>query len=297
MPENWDGSYNDLARSRFLSINDDYLEFLITRVWRLNKPCKIVDFGCGYGFMGLKLLRLLPEGSNYTGVDKTKSLLEKGEEIFNKLNYKYKFVHSDAHNVPLDDNLFDLAVSHAFLMHVDKAEKAVREMVRVTKDGGMVITCEGNRMAHFATYFTSGPIQPPYNLGIMQTYYGGIKEKDGIDYDVGLKLPSIMHQAGLVNIGCRMSDCVHCHLPGDGHEDNNKRLYDTLSNEGYGLPIKDSDIEELVKRYVKYGVSEKDAREYALHLQKQIDDFIANGREYDIVYPGMMSISYGTVRR
>lgn len=297
MAGKWDNSYDDLAKSRFLMHNDDYLEFLVTTVWRLDKPCRIVDFGCGYGFFGLKLLQLLPGGSSYTGIDKTKSLLEKGERIFSELDYEYKFVHSDAHSVPLDDSSFDLAVSHALLMHIEDAEKVVPEMIRVTKDGGMVIACEGNRLAHFATYFSSGPVQPPYNLGIMQTYYSGIKAEDRIDYDIGLKLPTIMHHAGLVNIGCRMSDCVQCHLPGDGNDEKNKKLYDTLSSEGYGLPIKDNDIDELVQRYVKYGVQENDAREYALHLQKQIDDFIANGRGYDIVYPGMMSISFGTVRK
>ena len=25
--------------------NDDFLEFLVTKVWKLNKPCRIVDFG------------------------------------------------------------------------------------------------------------------------------------------------------------------------------------------------------------------------------------------------------------
>jgi ubiquinone/menaquinone biosynthesis C-methylase UbiE len=297
MPENWDDIYDDLARSRFLSHNDDYLEFLVAKVWRLDRPYKIIDFGCGYGFFGLKLLELLPEGSSYTGIDKTRSLLDKGKEIFSKLKYEYKFVHSDAHSVPLADSSFDLAVSHALLMHIEHAEKVINEMIRVTTNGGTVIVCEGNRLAHFATYFSSGSVQPPYNLGIMQTYYSGIKEKDGIDYDIGLKLPSIMHRAGLVNIGCRLSDCVHCHLPGDGNDDKNKRLYDTLSNEGYGLPIKDEDIEGLVQRYVKYGVPENEAHEYALHLQMQIDDFIANGRSYDLVYAGMMSISYGTVRK
>jgi 16S rRNA G1207 methylase RsmC len=31
---------------------------------------KIIDFGCGYGYLGMKLLPLLPKGSTYTGVDK-----------------------------------------------------------------------------------------------------------------------------------------------------------------------------------------------------------------------------------
>ena len=49
--------------------NDDYMEFLIEKVWKINNPVDLIDFGCGIGFMGLMLLPLLPKGSTYTGID------------------------------------------------------------------------------------------------------------------------------------------------------------------------------------------------------------------------------------
>ncbi len=41
---------------RCLYYNDDYLEFLVKIVWRIDQPVKMIDFGCGYGYLGLKLL-------------------------------------------------------------------------------------------------------------------------------------------------------------------------------------------------------------------------------------------------
>jgi len=32
----------------------------VTRVWKLDQPCRVVDFGCGYGKFGTMLLPLLP---------------------------------------------------------------------------------------------------------------------------------------------------------------------------------------------------------------------------------------------
>lgn len=64
----WDSKIDYLSRTRWLYYNDDYLEFLVKSVWKITSPVRIIDFGCGYGYLGTKLLPLLPEGSTYTGV-------------------------------------------------------------------------------------------------------------------------------------------------------------------------------------------------------------------------------------
>ena len=65
----WDAADEYLQNCYLLQHNDDYLEFLVKQVWKLDQPCRVVEFGCGTGKMGLKLLPLLPEGSSYTGID------------------------------------------------------------------------------------------------------------------------------------------------------------------------------------------------------------------------------------
>lgn len=61
----WDDPIEYPRNMRWLYYNDDYLEFLVQRVWKIEKSVDIIDYGCGYGYLGLKLLPLLPEGSTY----------------------------------------------------------------------------------------------------------------------------------------------------------------------------------------------------------------------------------------
>lgn len=65
----WGEKLDYLQSTRTQFWNDDYLEFLVKYVWNIDQPQNIVDFGCGYGYLGLKLLPLLPAGSTYTGID------------------------------------------------------------------------------------------------------------------------------------------------------------------------------------------------------------------------------------
>jgi len=63
----WDSRLNYLKVSRKSFWNDDYLQFLVEKVWKIDKPVQILDCGCGFGYMGQMLLPHLPEGSGYTG--------------------------------------------------------------------------------------------------------------------------------------------------------------------------------------------------------------------------------------
>ena len=84
----WDTKLEYLKRTRDLYYNDDYIEFLVNYVWKLSKPVHIIDFGCGYGYLGLKLLPLLPKGSTYTGVDKGEQLISQARELFQPFHMK-----------------------------------------------------------------------------------------------------------------------------------------------------------------------------------------------------------------
>ena len=66
----WDTKIEYLRNTRDLYYNDDYLSFLVNTVWRIDRPVRMIDFGCGYGYLGLKLLPMLPKGTTYTGLDK-----------------------------------------------------------------------------------------------------------------------------------------------------------------------------------------------------------------------------------
>jgi SAM-dependent methyltransferase len=65
----WNRQLDYLKSTRAQMWNQDYLAFLVKNVWNFTTPRNIVDFGCGYGYLGIMLLPLLPAGSTYTGID------------------------------------------------------------------------------------------------------------------------------------------------------------------------------------------------------------------------------------
>ena len=98
----WDTKIEYLRNTRWLYYNDDYLEFLVKSVWKIDKPVNIVDFGCGYGYLGLKLLPLMPQGSTYTGMDKGTELIREAREIYSHLDYDATFITCDIDEVQLE---------------------------------------------------------------------------------------------------------------------------------------------------------------------------------------------------
>lgn len=98
----WDNQIEYLRNTRWLYYNDDYLEFLVQKVWKINEPVNIIDFGCGFGYLGLKLLPILPEGSSYTGIDKGSNLIEEAKGIFQQLSYSTEFIVGDLEEIYID---------------------------------------------------------------------------------------------------------------------------------------------------------------------------------------------------
>jgi SAM-dependent methyltransferase len=210
----WDDQFEYLRQARILQHNNDYLEFLVTRVWKLDRPCRVIDFGCGYGKFGTMLLPLLPGGSTYTGVDQSLELIAQARRMYAAMPYPSEFFEGSVYHVPFDDSTFDVAASHTVLMHIPHPEKAIQEMIRVTRHNGLIVTCDTSRNAHAALFHIDETNeQETRPLGLTQTINRAVREQTGVDYNIGLKTPILMHRAGLKNVGTRISDSVRLLFP------------------------------------------------------------------------------------
>src|SRR5579862_8452346 len=90
MPESWEDRFESLRASRVLTHNADYLEFLVSKVWRIDRqPLKVAEFGCGFGRFASMILPLLSGGSLYAGFDSAANLVSKGKEIFAGSQYRF----------------------------------------------------------------------------------------------------------------------------------------------------------------------------------------------------------------
>ncbi len=293
-PENWNEQYEELASTRWLHHNQDQFEFLVKKVWKFDRPLKIVDFGCGFGYLGIKLLELLPDGCQYTGIDNAPVLLEQGRRLFSEKNWQAEFIEHDIHSVPLEDNSFDLATTHAVLMHIPDPDIVVDEMIRVTRSGGMLLSCEANRNLHTAGFHiheTNEQESTP--LDFFQRMNTGIREKLGIDYNIGLKLPVTLHQKGLTDIQARFSDKINLHFPPMDNPEK-ERLIEGICTEGYGYGrLPEEEIKRRTDKLLSLGL---DKEEIAIELEREMTrDIPSNGKNWHIVYPGCLSWVWGTV--
>jgi len=186
--------------------NDDYFEFLVRKVWQLNRPIKVIDFGCGYGYLGLKLMPLLPEGSTYVGIDVSEELLIRGRHIFDDTTYNYNFIHGDIYEYNFNET-YDLAICQALVRHSHHPKKVLKQMVDATKKGGKVICIDVNRVSEVVGYHNSAiPYDPITSLNRFLKNWHLELDQGGRDYASGLKIPGYLSDLGLVNIDSRLND-------------------------------------------------------------------------------------------
>ena len=101
----------------------------INNFYNLPKNAKILDIGCGKGYLLYDFLKVLPSAQLY-GLDISKYALENS-----KFEIKDFLIQGSATNLPFDDNFFDLVISINTLHCLEAPDLylALKEMERVGK--------------------------------------------------------------------------------------------------------------------------------------------------------------------
>jgi len=101
----------------------------INDFYKLPENAKILDIGCGKGYLLYDFLKVLPNAEVF-GLDISKYALENS-----KSEIKSKLIQGNATNLPFDDNYFDLVISINTLHCLEAPDLylALQEMERVGK--------------------------------------------------------------------------------------------------------------------------------------------------------------------
>lgn len=140
----WNQKREYLLRTRKGYYNEDYVEFLVRKVWKLEEPVSLLDCGCGYGYLGLLLMPYLAPGSTYTGIDFAGDLIATGRELYRERGIEGEFIQEDV-LAYRSRRQYDVVICQAVLRHLDDPEGFVRKMIQLAKPGGMVICIDANR--------------------------------------------------------------------------------------------------------------------------------------------------------
>jgi len=114
----------------FTAYPDLLARYLVTR-YELSKGIEILDLGCGRGEFLRGCIRCGLTGYGVEQSSIAKSICPEAE-----------ILQADLENEPLpyDDNSFDVVFSKSVLEHFYYPEKLVKEIYRIIKPGGLVIT-------------------------------------------------------------------------------------------------------------------------------------------------------------
>ncbi|OAQ78048.1 ubiE/COQ5 methyltransferase [Purpureocillium lilacinum] len=112
----------------------------------LRPETTILDVGCGPGSITVDLARLVPQG-HVTGIEYVPDPLDGARALaVSRGVTNVTFAVADVHSLPFDDDSFDVVHAHQVLQHIADPVKALREMRRVAKPGGLVACRESASM-------------------------------------------------------------------------------------------------------------------------------------------------------
>ena len=286
---NWNSKLTYLKNTRDLYYNDDYLSFLVNTVWKISEPVHIVDYGCGYGYLGLVLLPLLPVGSRYTGIDSGEALIAEARELFRLLPSESEFLEGDATEIELNDT-YDIAICHAFLLHMSSPKTMLQKMMHSIKKGGKIICFEPHWISNMSSYFLDEENQSEIiRLGALQQLFESDMQKSGKDGNIGMKIPTFLSELGVKNIECRVSDKVNF-LDSNMQHNDKQSLYHSLKEEGIaGNP---GDKKQFIERLMTRGLTYNDA---LAQYEAELRFFKAFQMHSSLVYAPNMKITFGDI--
>jgi SAM-dependent methyltransferase len=99
---------------------------------------RVLDVGTGTGAVALTVEATMPS-SQVVGIDPSVGLLEYGRG--RAKSARVRFEVGDAQALRLEDRAFDKTVAQLVMNFIPDHEKALHEMVRVTRPGGVVSAC------------------------------------------------------------------------------------------------------------------------------------------------------------
>jgi len=155
----------------------------------LTPSMRLLDFGCGPGSITVGLARRLPQGE-VVGIDLAPAIVEQAQELADTSDLtNLQLDVGDVYALAYEDNSFDVAYGHQVLQHLSDPVRALQELQRVVKPGGLIAV----RDADYGTMVHS-PIDP--RLERWLALYHQVAARNGAEADAGRHLYGWLLAAG-----------------------------------------------------------------------------------------------------
>lgn len=190
-------SAKDIGDHRNEWWNQDFIELIVSRSVE-SKSHRILDAGCGAGHWTISLLSSLQDVHSVTCLDmETEWIRSAKENVQNAFrNIEVHACKADVHLIPIESKQFDITTCQTLLMHCKDPRAALCELLRVTKDDGILILIEPinilNRMRFPQAISLLSPEQAATLLKSWMYYHKGLIENMDGNHDIAITLPSLL---------------------------------------------------------------------------------------------------------
>ncbi|KZP34148.1 UbiE family methyltransferase [Athelia psychrophila] len=155
----------------------------------LQPHMKILDVGCGPGTITADLAALVPQG-HVTGLEYEPGVLDQARAHAAARGLaNIDFAQGDVNALRYPDGTFDVVHAHQVLQHVGDPVRALREMRRVAKNGGIVAVRESD----FAAMTWYPAVE---GMDAWHETYMRVARANGGEPDAGRRLHAWAHEAG-----------------------------------------------------------------------------------------------------
>jgi ubiquinone/menaquinone biosynthesis C-methylase UbiE len=114
------------------------------KAYRLEPGLQVLDVGCGTGHFTQWFAEVVGPTGQVTGLDNSQVLLAEARRRVQDRGLPLEYVHGDAHQLPFPDNHFDRCYANLVLEHLEEPQRALAELVRVARPGGLVIVTDND---------------------------------------------------------------------------------------------------------------------------------------------------------
>ncbi|NOH00726.1 MAG: class I SAM-dependent methyltransferase [Chloroflexi bacterium] len=123
---------------RFSANPYGWFNWIFDALASLPANANILELGCGSGELWRECASRIPADWNITLTDLSDGMLDSAWRNLIVIGRGFRFEKVDAQSIPYADKTFDAVIANHMLSHVPDRKKALAEIRRVLKDGGVL---------------------------------------------------------------------------------------------------------------------------------------------------------------
>ena len=132
--------------ARRFQLNTAYQEPLLAsqvviELMQVEPQARILDCGVGNGSLSIALDSLMKGPVDFHAVDTSAEMLVQAKSVMQRAGLRPHLLQADVMSLPYEDQSFDFVMAAHVLEHLPDPQRALAEMIRVLKPGGIVFLC------------------------------------------------------------------------------------------------------------------------------------------------------------